>query len=56
LLNGQNVTNFLISSVNKVVKDWSNVDFLEAVKDRNTIPTALKPVSGGLQKYITELA
>jgi len=27
----------------------SNVDISETVKDRNTIPTALKPVSGGLQ-------
>jgi len=42
------VTHFLISSVKKVVKDTSNVDISEMVKDRNTIPTALKPVSGGL--------
>ncbi len=27
----------------------SNVDISETLKDRNAIPTALKPVSGGLQ-------
>jgi len=39
----------LISSVKKMLKDMSNVDVSEKVKDRNTIATALKLVSGGLQ-------
>jgi len=56
LLSGRNVTHFLISSVKKVVKDWSNVDILETVKDIKAIPGALKPVSGGLQRHIAELA
>jgi len=43
------VTHFFISSVKIVAKDLSTVDISEKVKYRNAIPTALKPVSGGLQ-------
>jgi len=41
-LSGQNVTHLLIYSVEKVVKDWSNVDISETVKYRNATPSALK--------------